>query len=455
MRRMHPLTSAREARGWTARDFARRLRELGARRGVPVGTRKDGVYRWERPDSATGRTRHPDPPTQRLIAELLGIPLEAADPRTWPRWLSLDPLQQPAHYTWDTTGATAALAEVSKGETTMDRRRFTQLTGMTLTTSLWMWLTADPVAAGQITHGRRLGEAAVCHVEERVRQLRHTDDIDGGGQLLTETAAALGFVVNLLKTRSYSDTHGARLYAAAADFARMYAWARFDAHDQCDDQAFHAALRAAHASGDPVLGSHVLAFWSIAANNTGRPEAAEDMISTALSAARGRTTPRVQAMLHSRRARARAQRGDPAAFADLGRATELLHAAEHETPADPDPEWVYWFDPAELAGVTGSTHLDFDQPSQAEQAYTEAAALFPADRIRTRVLFLGRQADAQWLTGDPERACATAHRALDLVEEINSRRAAAPLRDLAHRMSTTSASPAVRGLRERVATAAT
>ncbi len=452
MKHKHPLTLAREARGWSAREFARRLCELGAQCGVPVGTRKDGVYRWERPDAATGRTRHPDLPTQRLIAELLGIPQDMAEPQMWPRWLSLDPLQQPTRYTWDAAGATAALAEVSRGETVMDRRQFTQLTGTTLTTSLWMWLTADPVAAGQMTRGRRLGEAAVGHVEERVRQLRHTDDLDGGGQLLTEAAAALDFVVSLLKTRSYSDAHGARLYAAAADFARMHAWAQFDAHDQCADAVFHAALRAAHASGSHVLGSHVLAFWSIAANNTGRPDAAEDMIATALSAARGRTTPRVEAMLHSRRARARARRGDLAALTDLGRAAELLHAAEHETPKDPDPEWVYWFDPAELAGVTGSTHLDFGQPGRAEQAYVEAAALFPADRTRTRVLFLGRQAEAQWLQDDPERACATGHQALDLAQEISSHRAAGPLRDLADQMGRSTTLPAVRDFRERVLT---
>ncbi len=68
MRHKPPLTLGREARGWSAREFARRLCELGARRGVPVGTRKDGIYRWERRDAATGRIRHPDAPTQRLIA---------------------------------------------------------------------------------------------------------------------------------------------------------------------------------------------------------------------------------------------------------------------------------------------------------------------------------------------------------------------------------------------------
>lgn len=62
------------------------------------------------------------------------------------------------------------------------------------------------------------------------------------------------------------------------------------------------------------------------------------MTNAALSAARGRTTPRVEAMLLSRRARARAHLSNPAAFTDLGKAADLLAAAD-EAPGE-DPEWV-------------------------------------------------------------------------------------------------------------------
>lgn len=446
----HFLARARVVRGWSPPEFARRLRELGAKRGVPVGTGKDGVHRWEHPAPVTGKIRHPDTATQRLIAELLGIPHAAVDREPWPRWLGLDPLQQPACHTWDASGAIQALAEVSGREIiTMDRRHFTLLTGTTLTASLWAWLTADPAAAGQITHARRIGETAVAHVEDRVRQLRHADDTDGGGQLLTETAAAIELVIRLLKDRSYTDAHGCRLHAAAADLARMHAWADFDINDQCADGVFHAALRSAHASGDPVLGSHILAFWSIAANNTDRPADAEAMAAAALAAARGRTTPRVEAMLLSRRARARAHRNDAAAFTDLDRAAELLEAAGQGPGGD--PEWVYWFDRGELLGARASTHLDLNQPGRAEETFIESSNLFPADRVRTHSLFLARRADAQWRQNDPERACATAHQALDLAEDISSQRAASPLRDLAATMSGHTTIPAVRDFRERVA----
>jgi hypothetical protein len=216
---------------------------------------------------------------------------------------------------------------------------------------------------------------------------------------------------------------------------------------------FDAALRASRASNDTVLGSHILAFWSIAAHNTGRTEDAEHMVAAALSGARGRTTPRVEAMLLSRRARVRAHRSDPAAFADLDRAAELLATAD---PArDEDPEWVYWFDLSELLGARASTELDLGHPRDAEHTFVEAAGLFPTDRVRTQSLFLARRADAQWRQNDLERACATAHQALDLAEEISSHRATGPLRDLAASMNAKQPDlAAVRTLRERLATVA-
>lgn len=354
----------------------------------------------------------------------------------------------PVPHPWDPPGAIQALDDLLECEN-MDRRKFILISGTTLTSSLLAWLTADPAAAGQITSGRRIGESAVAHVEERVRQLRHADDADGGGQLLTEASASLRMVTGLLKDRGYSSAHGARLHAAAADLTRMTAWGAFDVHDACADTAFDGALHAAHAASDTALGAHILAFWSIAASNTGRPADAEAMVCAALAAVRGRTTPRVEAMLYSRRARARARLGDSRCWHDIGCASDCLDAVSggHE-----DPEWVYWFDRAELLGVAASTHLDRGQPAQAERAFAAAAALFPRDRVRTQALFLTRQADAQLRQNDLERACATAGQALDLTMEITSHRSIGPLRDLSAKMRTHDAVPAVHDFRERART---
>ncbi|MEW1548309.1 hypothetical protein [Streptomyces tsukubensis] len=170
------------------------------------------------------------------------------------------------------------------------------------------------------------------------------------------------------------------------------------------------------------------------------------MTTAALAAARGRATPRVVAMLLSRRARARAKQDNPLAYADLDRSADLVDAKGQE----PDPEWVYWFDQAEHLGALASTHLDLGHPDRAERTFTEGAALFPADRIRTQSLFLARRADAQWRQGEIETACATAGKALDLTGEISSHRSIGTLHDLAHRMDSHQTVTVVREFRNRL-----
>ena len=329
------------------------------------------------------------------------------------------------------------------------RRELVLISGGTLTASLLAWLTADPVAAGQMTTGQRIGEAAVARIEERVQSLWRLDDADGGGAILPETASALALVNGLLRTRSYSDEHRARLYAAAADLARQRAAATFDIHGECADGTFDTALRAAKIAGDDALGANILGFWAQAARYTDRLTDAESMTSAALAAVRGRTTLRVESMLISRRGRARAHLGDGRCWADLDRAAELL--AEADNRIEDDPAWAYWYDRAELQASTASGYSNMGQLGEAAAMFDAALATFPDDRVRDRTWNLTRQADVQFQQGEIERAADTANRALDLAEDISSRRSAAPLLELADQMST-STEPSARDFHERART---
>ncbi|WP_234434182.1 hypothetical protein [Streptomyces sp. NRRL F-5126] len=150
---------------------------------------------------------------QRLLAELFDIDPCLVDTHPWPTWLEFDPLQQHRDFPWTARGALDALT-YSVGSD-MHRRSFIP-SSTALTANLFSWLTADPLAAGEITSGRRIGEAAVTRIEHRVRTLRRTDDEDGGGTLIREAEAGDAMVADLLAHRSYSLDHGRRLYAAAA-----------------------------------------------------------------------------------------------------------------------------------------------------------------------------------------------------------------------------------------------
>ena len=171
------------------------------------------------------------------------------------------------------------------------------------------------------------------------------------------------------------------------------------------------------------------------------------MASTGLAAVRGRATPRVEALLTARRGRARAHLGDPTCWRDFDRAEALLAEAD----GHPDPDWAYWFDHAELLAARASSHQDMDQPGPAAVAFAQAQTLFDPERVRTRALYLTRQADALYDQGEIERACATAGNALDLTESISSHRTTDPLLSLADRLATYD-TPQTRDFRDRART---
>jgi hypothetical protein len=432
------LVMAREVRGLNRPEFARRIVQRSKEVDGPVlGTGADGVLRWEE-----GRT--PDEHTQRCMADVLGIDRQLVSTHPWPQWLEFDPLQHQSDHPWTCLGARDAIFETVGSD--MHRRTFV-LSSAAITSSLLAFLIAEPAEAQQLT-GRRIGEGAVTLIERQVRSLRLADDADGGGALIAGANAGLSMVADLLSNRSFTLAHGRRLYAAAADLTRIRAWAAFDVYDRCDDQTFKSALQCAHAADDTELGAHILTFWAAAAYNCDRPADAEAMASAALTTVRGTASPRVQALVFARRARARSHLGDSACWSDLDQAQHHLQRAQ-ETGAQ-EPEWAYWFDPAELAGSRASSQLTMGQPANAEQTFADAARAFAGGAVRTHALYLVRQADAQLRQGHPEQACGTAHTALDLTDEISSHRTAGPLRDLATALQHHDRVPEVRDLRERI-----
>lgn len=438
MTRTPELTRSREVRGMNRPDLARAVVQRSIDRGGPaLGTGADGVLRWE-------DGRRPDDLAQVCLAEIFGIDLALIDSHPWPQWLHFDPLQHQTDHPWTSLGAREAIIETVGSD--MHRRTFV-LSSAAMTSSLFAWLIAEPAQAEQLT-GRRIGEGAVSMIEREVRRLRRADDVDGGGTLVTGANNALAMVADLLSNRTYSLAHGQRLYAAAADLARMRAWAALDVYDRCDDHTFKSALQAAHAADDQALGAHILTFWSAAAYNCDRPTDAEAMACAALTAVRGTTAPRVQALVHARRARARSHLGHPGCWTDLDHAEHLLHTAD--ATGEEEPEWAYWFDHSELQGLRASTQLTMDQPAQAEQTFAQAARAYAGDAVRTHAVYLVRQADAQRRQGHIEQACGTAGRALDLTDEISSHRTSAPLRDLAAALRPHQYLTEVRDLRERI-----
>ncbi|MEU7688454.1 XRE family transcriptional regulator, partial [Streptomyces spectabilis] len=165
-----------------------------------------------------------------------------------------------------------------------------------------------------------------------------------------------------------------------------------------------------------------------------------------------RLTPREQAMLHNARARAWAKMENPQeALAAIGRSDDAFaHARNGE-----DVAWMAYYDDAQHYGDTG--HAAFDialLPGQSSvmavhrlqtaiEGHTDAY-------VRSRALSGTKLATLTMATGDPQHAVAIAHRALNEVGQLRSKRAASDVQDLAKVSARYARKPEVAELRERI-----
>ncbi|MFE3601334.1 helix-turn-helix transcriptional regulator [Streptomyces sp. NPDC059142] len=438
----HPLVQARLLRRLSQEKLAALIRAAGKRRGINVATTKKTVSAWE-------SGREPDKVTRELIAEVFEVDAEACAALPWPLWLPAPDLSE-LHHPWTAAGTVAVLADVLRSGR-MDRRRFVVLTGITLTTLLHRWLTTEPdIAHAVVGDGRRVSPGMVDRIDARIAGLQRDDDTHGGGDLIFEGEAYLSLVTRLLGHGACTDRQRARLHGQAADLSRMCGWMAYDnGHHAAAQRYFAAALRAAHASGDVLLGANVLAFAAAQTYSVGNPADADAMVRTAQSAVRGRSTPVVDAMLCARRARALAKAGDArGCYRALNRATDLLGKGRR----DDDPPWAYWVEQAEIDMLTGSSLLDLGRPAEAQKWFRAADAAYGPQYVRTHTLYLSRIATAQLQQHDLDAACDSAIQALDLLGDINSARSTDQVRDLAKQLAPHRDTPPVRDFLDRART---
>ncbi|CAJ64945.1 MULTISPECIES: helix-turn-helix domain-containing protein [Frankia] len=98
----HPLAQIRAARGWSYQQLARLIAARARTQGIGMAAERQKVWRWEH------RGVTPDRATQRILAEILGVPPEQRAARPWPAWL---PTVQPAPCACDNAELRRELAE--------------------------------------------------------------------------------------------------------------------------------------------------------------------------------------------------------------------------------------------------------------------------------------------------------------------------------------------------------
>jgi hypothetical protein len=264
----------------------------------------------------------------------------------------------------------------------------------------------------------------VDHVCAMTALYRAADCKLGGDGLGAELAAFADRCEALLSGR-YTDLVGQRLHLAVAGARQVAGWVHFDAGEHRRAQAqWRLATVSARRAGDASMLAKLGYDRTRQYQHLGRAADAVTTIRETQSAAAGKVTPTIEAMLGMEKAVSLAMLGDQrATITAVQRAEEAFARRE---PAK-DPHWVWFLDPAELASRSGKAYrwLARHDPRYAEEALcrsTQATASFDGGQVRSHALTQADLAAEHALAGDPGQAVVEGRKALAAAEALHSRR---------------------------------
>jgi hypothetical protein len=306
---------------------------------------------------------------------------------------------------------------------------------------------ADAVVPGETVP--RLGAADVERLRAAVRALYALGAQHGGGGVFGRAVGQLREVRRLLGTTRYSSTTGRRLQVVAGELTEEAGLLAFDAGRQgTARRLFTEALALAELAESAQLKTLVLASMTIHAAEYGDARESADLAEAAQRAARPVATPKLSSLLAGREALASARRGDGARCgAALASAERLLD--EGDDPDDPD--WVAFWEPANLHETAARAHLLLGDPGRAAQAARTALDGAHPGRMRNESLSLASLAQALVAGGDVEEAVAVTSEAVGRVGTISSERVRDRLRALRAPLEAHAAVPGVRECVDRLA----
>jgi hypothetical protein len=183
---------------------------------------------------------------------------------------------------------------------------------------------------------------------------------------------------------------------------------------------FIQALALAQSGNDRLLGGSILDAMSHQATFVGRFQEAANLARAARTGTKGLATPTLVAHFHAMEARALARLGD-ARSCDIALAN-AVKAFERRNCED-DPQWIQYFDEAELAAEFGhcfrdlGRHVDASQYANKCVGIIDGASFLRSDFFATMVL-----ADAYLEAGEIEQACNVALGAMSQGEQLRSAR---------------------------------
>jgi transcriptional regulator with XRE-family HTH domain len=418
--------------GCSNAGLARRVNVCGAEHGLDLRYDKTSVARWLRGQQPRGQA-------PAIIAEAIGrklgrtVTIEEIGMANGKNLAAGVGLQ----FSPSVLGAIEQVCELYRSD--VGRRDF--LSGSSVASSALVepsrdWLISAPDPQVARSAGPRVGPADVDAVRSMTQALVDLDHQYGSGHVRPVVVHYLNSVVSGLLAGSYREAVGRELFAAVARLTELAGYMAVDTGQPGLAQRYYIqALRLAQAAGDRGYGGYVLAAsMSHLAAQLGNPREIAQLARAAQEGARGRVTPRAQAMFYAAEARGHALMGDArAAQAVIGKAVSAMEQAD--PGSGDDPAWIAHFDEAYLADELAHCHRDLGQPDAAGRQAEESLARHPQSRVRRRAIGLVLLATAQVQKREVEQACHTGLQAIELLGRLRSNRGAEYLEDLQERLA--------------------
>ncbi|MGY0492568.1 transcriptional regulator [Streptomyces sp. WG-D5] len=429
--------------GCSNAGLARRVNMCGAEHGLDLRYDKTSVARWLRGQQPRGRAPG-------IIAEALG--------RKLGRTVTIDEIGMAngknlasgvgLQFSPTVLGAIEQVCELWRSD--VGRRDF--LSGSSVASSALVepsrdWLISVPDSQVARTAGPRVGPSDVAAVRAMTQALTDLDHQYGSGHVRPVVVHYLNSVVSGLLAGSYREAVGRELFSAVARLTELAGYMAIDTGQPGLAQRYYIqALRLAQAAGDRGYGGYVLAAsMSHLAAQLGNPREIAQLARAAQEGARGRVTPRAEAMFHAAEARGHALLGDArSAQSSSSRAVAAMEQADGRTGSGDDPVWIAHFDHAYLADELAHCHRDLGQSRDAARCAQESLDGHPESRARRRAIGLVLLATAQVQQREVEQACHTGLRAVELLGTVRSNRGAEYLDDFRDRLDPFREEPVVR-----------
>ncbi|UGQ09368.1 transcriptional regulator [Yinghuangia sp. ASG 101] len=296
---------------------------------------------------------------------------------------------------------------------------------------------------------RRVGPEQIDVMREAFGTFQEMDVIGGGGDTARRLVAQyLTEHVMPLVEQPQAPTVQQSLYEVASEQTYLAGWMAFDSgRHGLAERYLIQSLRLAQASGNRMLGAHVLAGLSDQATQLGYPEEGLNLARAGQHGLRGVHAPAALTDLYVLEARAHAVLGDVmAAVRAIGNAEQTYDTINH----DNEPEWARFIDTAYVTGEIAASLRDMNDAGNAERFARESiAAAQQQKRNRRASLSQAVLAASHVQRGELEAATSAAHRALDLSDGIPSIRVTAAMEGLQGRLSGYEDQPEVQALMSR------